>query len=629
MTIILAIDDQRDNLLSIKAVMKMYMPDCEIITALSAKEGIQLAREKQPDTILLDIIMPGMDGFEVCRVLKADDRTSNIPIIMLTAIKTDSASRVKALETGADAFMAKPIDTVELKAQVKVMLRIKKAEDKLRGEKELLEKEVSSRTNELIKSEQNYKGLIDLLPQIIYEHNLEGRLTFTNNYCSKLLGYSHEELSDFMVERAFIPEDREILKMNIKKLINGEPPTDHHFMLQKKDGSRIPVLIYSSVIHRNKKADGIRGVIVDISRQKTIEKNLKESEERFKSLYNNSTVGLYRTTPEGEIIMANPALVEMLGFSSFEELKKRNLNTEGFDKTHSRREFIESIEKTGKVSGLKSSWLNKKGVEVFIEESAVAIRDSENKTICYDGTVENISKQTLTEKELKESVLNFKLIFENSPIGIYLATVDGEIIDANKSLLSILGSPSIEATKSINVLKFPSLVNNGYSKKFEHCSKKGIIIEFEMEYESNWGKKTNLHSFLVPLKNEEGEVSKVYTLIEDITTRKRTENKLRESETRFAMFMDNIPAGIFIKDSDGKFLFSNKYNKDVHGLDNWEDKTAYDFFPKELADKFAGDSKKVLDGEDMIVIDYVTDKNNNTIIYKNHEFSIKKPTALN
>ncbi len=624
MTIILAIDDQRDNLLSIKAVMKMYMPDCEIITALSAKEGIQLAREKQPDTILLDIIMPGMDGFEVCRVLKADDRTSNIPIIMLTAIKTDSASRVKALETGADAFMAKPIDTVELKAQVKVMLRIKKAEDKLRGEKELLEKEVSSRTNELIKSEQNYKGLIDLLPQIIYEHNLEGRLTFTNNYCSKLLGYSHEELSDFMVERAFIPEDREILKMNIKKLINGEPPTDHHFMLQKKDGSRIPVLIYSSVIHRNKKADGIRGVIVDISRQKTIEKNLKESEERFKSLYNNSTVGLYRTTPEGEIIMANPALVEMLGFSSFEELKKRNLNTEGFDKTHSRREFIESIEKTGKVSGLKSSWLNKKGVEVFIEESAVAIRDSENKTICYDGTVENISKQTLTEKELKESVLNFKLIFENSPIGIYLATVDGEIIDANKSLLSILGSPSIEATKSINVLKFPSLVNNGYSKKFEHCSKKGIIIEFEMEYESNWGKKTNLHSFLVPLKNEEGEVSKVYTLIEDITTRKRTENKLRESETRFAMFMDNIPAGIFIKDSDGKFLFSNKYNKDVHGLDNWEDKTAYDFFPKELADKFAGDSKKVLDGEDMIVIDYVTDKNNNTIIYKNHEFSIKK-----
>ncbi|NOY50553.1 MAG: PAS domain S-box protein [Chlorobi bacterium] len=624
MTKILAIDDQRDNLLSIKALMQMHLPDCEIITALSAKEGIQLARESQPDTILLDIIMPGMDGYEACRVLKADNRTSNIPVIMLTAIKTDSTSRVKALETGADAFVAKPIDTVELTAQVKVMLRIKKAEDKLRGEKELLEKEISSRTDELIKSEQNYKGLIDLLPQIIYEHNLEGRLTFTNNYCSKLLGYSPEELSDFMVERAFIPEDREILKMNIRKLLNGEPPTEHQFMLQKKDGSRIPVLIYSSVIYRNKKADGIRGVIVDISRQKTIEKNLKESEERFKSLYNNSTVGLYRTTPEGEIVMANPALVEMLGFNSFEELKNRNLNTEGFDKTHSRREFIENIEKTGKVSGLKSSWLNKKGVEVYIEESAVAIRDSENKTICYDGTVENISRQTLTEKELKESVLNFKLIFENSPIGIYLAKVDGEIINANKSLLSILDSPSLEATKSINVLKFPPLVENGYARKFDQCSKDGVIIEFDMEYESKWGKKTNLHSFLIPLKNEEGEVSKVYTLIEDITARKRTENKLRESETRFAMFMDNIPAGIFIKDADGKFLFSNKYNKDVHGLDNWEGKTAYDFFPRELADKFADDSKKVLDGEDIIVIDYVTDKNNNIIIYKNHEFSIKK-----
>ncbi|MBN2236848.1 MAG: GAF domain-containing protein [Bacteroidales bacterium] len=104
-----------------------------------------------------------------------------------------------------------------------------------------------------------------------------------------------------------------------------------------------------------------------------------------------------------------------------------------------------------------------------------------------------------------------------------MATKNGEIIDANHALLEILGSPSIEATKAINVLKFPPLVQNSYADKFNQCVKGGITIEFEMDYKSKWEKKTTLHSFLVPLKDIEGNVSNVYTLIEDITERKRSE----------------------------------------------------------------------------------------------------------
>jgi PAS domain S-box-containing protein len=104
-----------------------------------------------------------------------------------------------------------------------------------------------------------------------------------------------------------------------------------------------------------------------------------------------------------------------------------------------------------------------------------------------------------------------------------MATKDGDIIDANLTLLNILGSPSIEATKAINVLKFPPLVKNSYADKFNQCVKEGNTIEFEMKYKSKWDKESSLHSFLVPLKDTEGNVSNVYTLIEDITERKRTE----------------------------------------------------------------------------------------------------------
>jgi len=93
----------------------------------------------------------------------------------------------------------------------------------------------------------------------------------------------------------------------------------------------------------------------------------------------------------------------------------------------------------------------------------------------------------------------FKSIFDNSPLGIYMATKDGAIIEANTALLAILGSPSIEATKSINVLTFPPLVKNGYAEKFKTCVKKGITIEMEVPYKTKWGKETYLHSFLVPL----------------------------------------------------------------------------------------------------------------------------------
>ena len=212
---ILAIDDTRDNLVSIKALLKMLIPSCQVITASSGKQGIQLALTEQPDVILLDIHMPEMDGFEVCTVLKSKPGTADIPIVILTAMKTASHHRVKALELGADAFLTKPINESELAAQVKAMLRIKAAEDRLRDENLRLEELVEERANDLFKakeqliiekserkiiqktlseSENRFKIMIEKspLPMVITDANQD--LLFLNEKFTRLFGYTLNDI---------------------------------------------------------------------------------------------------------------------------------------------------------------------------------------------------------------------------------------------------------------------------------------------------------------------------------------------------------------------------------------------------------------------------------------------------
>ncbi len=189
---ILAIDDKQDNLIVIKALLKNLLPDTVVFTAQSGQEGLEIAQQELPDVILLDLVMPGMHGYEVCAKLKAEATTRYIPVLMLTALKTDSESRVKGLELGADAFLSKPIDETELVAQIKVMLRIKHAEDTLRGEKELLEELVRERTQELQNELEERKRAEEALQEA---HNeLEQRIEERTAELSKLNSRLQQEI---------------------------------------------------------------------------------------------------------------------------------------------------------------------------------------------------------------------------------------------------------------------------------------------------------------------------------------------------------------------------------------------------------------------------------------------------
>jgi two-component system sensor histidine kinase/response regulator len=146
---ILTIDDNKDNLLVLEALLSDAFPGSKILKAASGKEGIRKAGLEHPDVILLDLVMPAMDGFETCSRLKKDDSLKSIPVIILTAAEVESDDRVRALKMGAEAFLSKPVDEAELTAQVSAMLRIKQSETFVREENIRLEYLVEERTKDL------------------------------------------------------------------------------------------------------------------------------------------------------------------------------------------------------------------------------------------------------------------------------------------------------------------------------------------------------------------------------------------------------------------------------------------------------------------------------------------------
>ena len=247
---ILAIDDNADNLTTLKAVMRDALPDCTLLTVSDGKRGIELAREENPDVILLDIVMPGMDGYEVCRRLKDDEQLRPIPVVFLTALKTDRDSRIKALDCGAEGFLCKPLDEQELIAEVRAMAKVKAATLMQRDESTRLAALVRERTHALqqsresllnmmedIRAENNARKeaevvaqreealsntIIDSIPGTFYLIDENGCYARWNSYQrDTILGRPDDQMTSMKAIDTIHPEDRDLVQSKMVNVLQG------------------------------------------------------------------------------------------------------------------------------------------------------------------------------------------------------------------------------------------------------------------------------------------------------------------------------------------------------------------------------------------------------------------------
>jgi PAS domain S-box-containing protein len=364
------------------------------------------------------------------------------------------------------------------------------------------------------------------------------------------------------------PEDHQRDQELIRKAIETRNPGSYEQKFLRPDKS---IGYYYSTFQGNYDEKGglvsIVGTVLDITDRKRAEQDLRESEDRFRSLYENATIGIYRTTPEGRILLANPALVSMLGYGSFEELAERDLSQASYEAGYPRREFQERIDRDGAISGLESAWKRRDGSTVFVRESARLIRDDDGRPLYYDGVAEDISGRKLMEDALRESEDKFKYIFDHSVIGKSITFPTGEI-HVNEAFCKMLGYSSdtfegrrwqdvshpedIELTqKVVDSLLSGEKDSARFIKRYLH--KNGSIVWTEVA---------------TALRRDAADKPLYFmTALIDITHRMQAEEKLRALNSRQTAILDAVPDIIMEVDQNKVYMWANQPGMEFFGDD--------------------------------------------------------------
>jgi PAS domain S-box-containing protein len=379
---------------------------------------------------------------------------------------------------------------------------------------------------------EQYSALLATTADGFWLADENGKLIDVNEAYCRLSGYSREELLKLSISDLEASEATKETTNHIRKII--EQGSDRFETKHRtKDGRSIDVEISTTYLPSKK------CLIVfthDITKRKRAERVIRESEERFRNLFENAAIGIYCTTPEGRILLANPAIVRMLGFNSYDELVKRNVTEIGFDPRHPRSEFRDRIEKEGTVVGLESAWMRSDGSTVFLRESGKAIRDSEGKTLYYEGTVEDITERKRAEESLQRERNLLRTLIDNIPELIYVKDTAYRKSISNAADVRYMGLRSeAEALGKTDFDIYPKEVAEKFYANDKMVIENGqALLNREECARAEDGSERWLLTSKIPLRDEKGQVTGLVGIGRDITKYKQVQEALRTSEARLS-----------------------------------------------------------------------------------------------
>lgn len=603
---ILAIDDNPDNIISIKALIMEAFSGARILTALNGVDGLKLAVAEDPDVVLLDVVMPGMDGFEVCQKLKTDPKTKDIPVVFVTALKGDKPNRVKALNVGADAFLAKPIDESELVAQIRAMIKIKAAILEKKSESKRLASLVDSRTRDinenyiatvnlyedlnkenlrrietekaLIESQERYRTLIENASEAIYVVQ-SGKIVFANDVSLQIAGIPASALLGKTMADFVEKDQREKIIKNHNELTEGKVTSNTGtYSILKPSGDRVWLSINSVLITWNDKPASLN-FASDITERKRAEEALLESENKYRTLIQYSSDPIFSYNPDETYRFVNETFAKVFGKTPEDFIGKTPHSIFSFDEAESRLKLVRNVLKTGKKAEDEVKLTDLSDEIRYMITMADPIKNSQGEVLYVTCISKDITERKKAEIALRESEEKFREMTELLPQIVYETDEFNNITYLNKKAYEITGFNEEELLKGS--LQDSLVIPDDYerlTKNFQARLMGEITNDKEFTILCKDGSTLPVLIYSNRIMKDEKTIG-TRGIVVDISERKLAEDKLRESESKFfnlytlmRSMSDTMSDMMWAKNLNNEYIFSNEaFSKRIlNAVDNQE-----------------------------------------------------------
>jgi PAS domain S-box-containing protein len=429
--------------------------------------------------------------------------------------------------------------------------------------------------SELRMSEERFRELAELLPEIVYEMDERGIITFANRQAFEITGYTPADLkSGFEGVELFVPAERERVKENIGRIMRGESTGANEYTARRKDGSTFPVLVRSEPIYREGRKAGLRGIIMDITERKSIEDALRESESRYRALFNSRTQLIYLHDAQGRFIDANDRALELLGYGREEIGRVTFGDIMAPEDVPRARENARKIAE-GTDTGVDEYRLrSRSGRELWVAATGSLLK-REGRPDAIIGVARDVTGAKRAETAMAESETLFKAIFDSAAHGLVLADIEGRRFhSANRRFCEMTGYDRAE------------LLDLTVADIHPEEALPDVIESFERQAA---GEVTLAPG--VPVKRKDGSVfyadvsakslrlkgrDYLMGIFVDVTEQRRAQEALRESEELYRTLVDALPDAITMSDLDGRITFASRQTAELHGFSDPDEMVGVD-----------------------------------------------------
>jgi PAS domain S-box-containing protein len=396
-------------------------------------------------------------------------------------------------------------------------------------------------------------ALVDSSDDAIISKTLDGVITSWNHGAEKLYGYSADEVKGKSIGILTPPGHHDELKHVLEDLKKGQLV---HYETQRlrKDGKTIDVSLTISPIKDSRgRIVGASTIAHDITHRKLADRKLRESEERYRTLFNNVNEALFFVDGEGRFLDINDLACERLGYSR-EELLKMSLSDINLpEKGASIKQQIQTIQERGRAV-FESRHVRRDGSSFPVEISARAISYRGKPTLL--GISRDITVHKRTEQELRQSEERYHSLIDRMLEGVYRSTHEGKFLDVNPAFVRMFGYSSKQEMLDIpNIAKALYFSPEDRKELAPDTAQKGGMQVFRMRRKD--GSVIWVEDYGIYLHDEGGRVTYHEGILHDITERKEIEDRLRESESRYRSLFDRMLDGVYRSTHQGRFVDIN------------------------------------------------------------------------